>query len=213
MLGFLRHFLPWRRLSLGITVATALVLAAPYLADRTRAGTSPDAAGPAVETPLPTKPSQPSPDPKPAPVSRNQAAPPAETTANSTQNTLDHLQKLEALKTLEFTGQGLDWRRDWWKYLILAFGSLAVLYFGLHITRMICRLAVFALCVGVGVIGSLLLEPRLAPLLANHLPADAARLFSAHHVGYVIGFLVSFGLATMILNWLPKPLHHATAGK
>ena len=214
MLGFLMHLLPWRRrLSLGITVATALVLAAPYLADRTRAGTSPDAAGPATETPPPAEPSRPSPDPEPAPVSRNQATPPAETAADSTQNPLDHLQKLEALKNLEFTGQGLDWRRDWWKYLILALGSLTILYFGLHITRMICRLAVFALCVGLGIIGSLLLEPRLAPLLANHLPADAARLFSAHHVGYVIGFLVSFGLATMILNWLPKPLHHATAGK
>ena len=215
MLGFLMHLLPWRRrLGLGITVATALMLAAPYLADLTRAGTSPNAAGPAKETPAETA-------PKPAPADSGQAAAATDTGAmpvavepdSNPRNPLDHLQKLEALRTLEFTNQGFDWRRDWWKYLVLALGSLMILYFGLHITRMLCRLAVFALCVGVGIIGSLLLEPRLAPLLANHLPADAARFFSAHHVGYVIGFLVSFGLATTLLHWLPGPLRQVVPGK
>ncbi|HOG50036.1 MAG TPA: hypothetical protein PKY10_05565 [Lentisphaeria bacterium] len=196
MLRFLMYMLPWRRLSLAITVAMVLALAAPYLADRTSAGTSPDAAGPVTQTP-PPEPSQPS----------------AETGSAASQNPLDHLQKLEMLKTLEFTNQGFDWRRDWWKYLALALGSLTVLYFGLHITKMVCRLAVSVFCVGVGIIGALVLEPRLAPMLANYLPANAARLFSAHHVGYVIGFLVSFGLTTIILNWLPKPLLNSGHGK
>lgn len=192
MLRFLMYMLPWRRLSLAITVAMVLALAAPYLANRTRAGTSPDAAEPVTQTP-PPEPSQPN--------------------ADAPQNPLDHLQKLEALKTLEFTNQGFDWRRDWWKYLALALGSLTVLYFGLHITRMVCRLAVSVFCVGAGIIGALVLEPHLSPLLANYLPANAARLFSAHHVGYVIGFLVSFGLTNIILNWLPKPLLHSGHGK
>lgn len=201
MMGILWRLLPGRRRwGLGLVVASALMLASPYLTEWSRAATAPQATQQTTDETQTTA------------ETENLVETNGENRRNFT-NPLDHLQKLESLKTLEFTNQGFDWRRDWWKYLILALGSLVILYFGLHVTRLLCRLAVFALCVGVGVIGSLLLEPRLAPLLAQHLPSQAANLFSAHHVGYAIGFLVSFGLTNLVLHWLPGPVRQMVPGK
>lgn len=200
MLGILLHFLPGRRRwGLGLFLVTAMLLAAPYLTEWSRAAAA--------------TPNEPASEEVDTVTSAENTAENDDRNSRNFINPLDQLQKLEALKTLELTNQGFDWRRDWWRYLILIFGSLIILYFGLHITRLLCRLAVFALCVGVGILGAFLLAPRLAPLLAEHLPSQAANWFSAHHVGYAIGFLISFGLSNLILHWLPGPVRQMTPRK
>ncbi|MBR4221587.1 MAG: hypothetical protein IKR81_10545, partial [Victivallales bacterium] len=51
----------------------------------------------------------------------------------------------QIFKELEFSEEGFNWQKDWWKYLALAIGSLLILYFGLRITKMVFRLIVFLL--------------------------------------------------------------------
>ena len=117
----------------------------------------------------------------------------------------------EAARALEFSEEGFDWRRDWWKYMLLALGSLLVLYFGIRLTRMLYRLAVFAVCVLAGLLGSFFLEPLLSRFLENRLPERLAEVISYRQVGYVAGFLACYLVASIVVGLLPKRLRNGSS--
>ena len=116
-------------------------------------------------------------------------------------------------KELEFSEEGFNWHRDWWKYLALAIGSLLVLYFGLRITKMILRLAIFLLCIVAGVLGAICLEPLLSPWLSPKMPETLTRYMTSQHLGYALGFLICYLLATLILSFLPRKMQGGPASE
>ena len=116
-------------------------------------------------------------------------------------------------KELEFSEEGFNWHKDWWKYLALAIGSLLVLYYGLRITRMIFRLAIFLLCVAAGLLGAICLEPTLSPWLSPRMPEALTRYMTSHHLGYAIGFLVCYLLATLVISFIPRKMQGGKAAE
>ncbi len=160
---------------------------------------------------------------QPPPVVQLERCPEASTenagrglTLNDVNRRLEALRELagngeEAARALEFSEEGFNWRRDWWKYMLLALGSLLVLYFGIRLTRMLYRLAVFALCVLAGLLGSFFLEPLLSPLLENRLPERLAEVISYRQLGYVAGFLACYLVASIVVGLLPKRLRNGSS--
>ncbi|MBR4674358.1 MAG: hypothetical protein IKP00_07835 [Victivallales bacterium] len=109
-------------------------------------------------------------------------------------------------KELEFSEEGFNWQKDWWKYLALAIGSLLVLYFGIRITKMILRLIVFLLCVGAGFLGAICLEPLLSPWLSPRMPEGLTRFMTSQHAGYALGFLICYLVATLVISFIPRKM-------
>lgn len=116
-------------------------------------------------------------------------------------------------KELEFSEDGFNWQKDWWKYLALAIGSLLILYFGLRITKMLLRLIVFLLCVGAGFLGAVCLEPLLSPWLSPRMPEGLTRFMTSQHVGYALGFLICYLVATLIISLLPRKMQGGPASE
>lgn len=111
--------------------------------------------------------------------------------------------KEDIFKGLELD-DGFNLKRDWWKYMLLALGSLLILYFGLRVTRMLLRLFVFLLSIAGGVVCAIVIEPYVTPLLEPYLPEKLLNIISSQHVGYVIGFLISYIVLSLIISIMPK---------
>ena len=109
-------------------------------------------------------------------------------------------------RELEFSAEGFNWQKDWWRYLALAIGSLLVLYFGIRVTRMIFRLIVFLLCVAAGFLGAVCLEPLLSPWLSPRMPEALTRFMTSQHAGYALGFLICYLVATLIISFIPRKM-------
>ncbi len=116
-------------------------------------------------------------------------------------------------KELEFSEEGFNWQKDWWKYLALAIGSLLVLYFGIRITKMILRLIVFLLCVGAGFLGAICLEPLLSPWLSPRMPEGLTRFMTSQHAGYALGFLICYLVATLVISFIPRKMQGGPSSK
>lgn len=119
----------------------------------------------------------------------------------------------QIFKELEFSEEGFNWQKDWWKYLALVIGSLLILYFGLRITKMILRLIVFLLCVGAGVLGAVCLEPLLSPWLSPRMPEGLTRFMTSQHAGYALGFLICYLVATLIISFIPRKMQGGPASE
>ncbi len=112
----------------------------------------------------------------------------------------------QIFKELEFSEEGFNWQKDWWKYLALAIGSLLILYFGIRVTKMIFKLIVFLLCVGAGFLGAICLEPLLSPWLSPRMPEALTRFMTSQHAGYALGFLICYLVATLIISFIPRKM-------
>ena len=119
----------------------------------------------------------------------------------------------QIFKELEFSEEGFNWQKDWWKYLALAIGSLLILYFGLRITKMVFRLIVFLLCVGAGFLGAICLEPLLSPWLSPRMPEGLTRFMTSQHAGYALGFLICYLVATLIISFIPRKMQGGPASE
>ena len=119
----------------------------------------------------------------------------------------------QIFKDLEFSEEGFNWQKDWWKYLALVIGSLLILYFGIRITKMIFRLIVFLLCVGAGVLGAICLEPLLSPWLSPRMPEALTRFMTSQHAGYALGFLICYLVATLIISFIPRKMQGGPASE
>ena len=119
----------------------------------------------------------------------------------------------QIFKDLEFSEEGFNWQKDWWKYLALAIGSLLILYFGIRLTKMIFRLVVFLLCVGAGVLGAVCLEPLLSPWLSPRMPEGLTRFMTSQHAGYALGFLICYLVATLVISFIPRKMQGGPASE
>ena len=116
-------------------------------------------------------------------------------------------------KELEFSEEGFNWQKDWWKYLALVIGSLLILYFGIRVTKMIFRLIIFLLCVGAGFLGAICLEPLLSPWLSPRMPEGLTRFMTSQHAGYALGFLICYLVATLIICFIPRKMQGGPASE
>lgn len=126
--------------------------------------------------------------------------------ASSEKESIPAKEPNQILKELEFSEEGFNWQKDWWKYLVLAIASLLILYYGIRITKMIIRLIVFLVCVGAGVLGAICLEPLLSPWLSPRMPEGLTSFMTSQHAGYALGFLICYLVATLIISFLTRKM-------
>jgi MFS family permease len=114
--------------------------------------------------------------------------------------------ELEHLKVLELSEQeGIDWRRDWWKYLLMALVTMLCLLLLVHITNIILRVIGVFICIGGGILGAILLSPLLSGWLPEFIPAKLAELVSPEVICLLLGALCGYAIAALVLAILRKP--------
>ncbi|MBQ7177717.1 MAG: CvpA family protein, partial [Victivallales bacterium] len=111
----------------------------------------------------------------------------------------------ENIKMLELDENGFNWHRDWWKYVLMALSVVIVAYLTLKVTNMLFRTAIVMLCIGFGIVGSLLLAPVVTPWLANLLEGKLPAFLAPVYIAYALCFLVCYLIATAITNAVGKP--------
>lgn len=92
-----------------------------------------------------------------------------------------------------------DWRRDWWKYLLLIGVSLLLLYLSLRLLSLLFSLMLLA---GSGILSFLIakiLGPVLAPWMQDHLPQEILSKIPAETIGGIAVFLFSFLLIALFV--------------
>jgi glycopeptide antibiotics resistance protein len=110
-------------------------------------------------------------------------------------------QEVSALtEALALTG---DYRLDWWKWLVIGFAALLLLYLVIRLSLYIFKIIGAIMCVACGVAGGYLAQAILNPVLAERLPENATHL--APIISGAIGFLVFYGLAATIVLLIRKP--------
>ncbi len=104
---------------------------------------------------------------------------------------------------MAFQSDGVDWSVDWWKVLILAFGTLLLLFLAIRLALYILRLVGVILCLAFATAGGVLAW-RLLPGAMESLLPEALAPFAAP-IAAVAGFLVCFGIAAGIMHFIRKP--------
>lgn len=111
----------------------------------------------------------------------------------------------ENIKMLELDEKGFNWRRDWWKYMLMALSVVIVAYLTLKVTNMLFRTAIVMLCIAIGIVGSLLLAPVVTPWLANLLEGKLPAFLAPVYIAYALCFLLCYLIATAVTNAVGKP--------
>lgn len=109
------------------------------------------------------------------------------------------------LKVLELDEQGFNWKRDWWKYVLMALSVVIVAYLTLKVTNMLFRTAIVMLCIAFGLVGSLLLTPVVTPFMADFLEGKLPSFLAPIYIAYALCFLVCYLVATAITNAVGRP--------
>ena len=135
-----------------------------------------------------------------APQTVVQPGAPKEEQENSPQSSLQ-----ENLKVLELDEDGFNWRKDWWKYAIMALTVILLAYFTLKVTNLLFRTAIVMLCIVFGLVGSLILSPVVAPYLALLLDGKLPSFLEPVYIAYALCFLVCYLLATALTNAVGCP--------
>ena len=107
---------------------------------------------------------------------------------------------------LELSKDGFNWRTDWWKYLCIVLGGLLALFLVIRITFMLFRLMVFAVCLVVGGLGSLIVTPYLLPHVNALLPEEVLQKVNPRVVAHSIAFLCCYFIALLIMWIIHKPM-------
>ncbi len=107
------------------------------------------------------------------------------------------------VEDMAFQSNGIQWSVDWWKVLILAFGTLLLLFLAIRLALYILRLVGVILCLAFAAAGGVLAW-RLLPDAMESLLPDALAPF-ATPVAAVAGFLVCFGIAAGIMHCIRMP--------
>ena len=111
----------------------------------------------------------------------------------------------ENIKVLELDEEGFNWRKDWWKYVIMALSVILLAYLTLKVTNLLFRTVIVTLCIAFGLIGSLLASPVVTPLLESLLEGKLPAFLAPSYISYALCFLVCYLLATAITNYIIKP--------
>ena len=135
------------------------------------------------------------------PSSVQQQATPAEPSSTSSENTL-----ATSLEALNFHEGEFDWRKDWWKALLLTLGGLIAVTILMKIARQLLRYIVLGACLLAGSFGARYFAPPLTPWLESQLPPSLLNVLPSIYWSYIVTFLVCYILATIVLFILKRPL-------
>ena len=113
---------------------------------------------------------------------------------------LDHLRVLELSEQ-----EGLDWRRDWWKYLLMTLSGALCLLLLVHITNLLLRVIGVFICISGGILGAILIAPRLNGWLPQLIPEDVAAVIKPELICLLLGGLCGYILAAAVLALIRKP--------
>ena len=111
-----------------------------------------------------------------------------------------------SLETLNFHEGDFDWRKDWWKALLLTLGGLIAVTILMRIARQLFRYIVLTACLAAGSFGARYFAPPLTPWLESKLPPSLLNVLPSIYWSYIVTFLVCYILATIILFILKRPL-------
>ena len=121
--------------------------------------------------------------------------------STSSENTL-----ATSLEALNFHEGEFDWRKDWWKALLLTLGGLIAVTILMKIARQLLRYIVLGACLLAGSFGARYFAPPLTPWLESQLPPSLLNVLPSIYWSYIVTFLVCYILATIILFILKRPL-------
>lgn len=114
----------------------------------------------------------------------------------------------ESLEQLEISEGGFNWRKDWWKYLLIVLGSLLALFFAIRITNMLFRMIVFSSCLAIGGLGSLIFAPYLTPLVERILPENVSEKVRPGIISHAIVFFCAYFIALCLMHLVLKPMRN-----
>jgi hypothetical protein len=111
-----------------------------------------------------------------------------------------------SLESLNFHEGDFDWRKDWWKALLLILGGLIAVTILMRIARQLFRYIVLTACLAAGSFGARYFAPPLTPWLETKLPPSMLNVLPSIYWSYILTFLVCYILATIVLLVLKGPL-------
>lgn len=118
---------------------------------------------------------------------------------------------LEQLHLLELDeSQPVNWKRDWWKYMLMAVLGLTCLCLLAYLTRMLLQLLAVVGCIGAGVAGAIGGADGLGAMLAERLPGRLVALVEPRLLGGAAGFLAGYLVAALLFSLLRKPAGNAS---
>ena len=112
----------------------------------------------------------------------------------------------EQLRVLELDQEGINWRQDWWKYLLMLLSGLLSLCLVVYLTKVLFWLFGVLVCLASGLAGGLFLDALFTPWLPSLLPEAITSLVSASMICHILGGLVGYGAAACLLAFLLRPL-------
>ncbi len=117
----------------------------------------------------------------------------------------------ERLKILELQEGEVNFRKDWWKYLLMTLGGALALYVLVRVTRMLVRMILCLAGLAAGFLGGLLFGAPLANLISPHLPETIAEVITPLHIARTIAFLLTYTVAIAIGSYLLRPMKEKTS--
>ena len=145
-----------------------------------------------------------------APSATEQQAAPStaqpQPSSNEQQSTSSENTLATSLEALNFHEGEFDWRKDWWKALLLTLGGLIAVTILMKIARQLLRYIVLGACLLAGSFGARYFAPPLTPWLESQLPPSLLNVLPSIYWSYIVTFLVCYILATIVLFILKRPL-------
>ncbi len=113
---------------------------------------------------------------------------------------------LEQFRVLELDQDGINWRQDWWKYLLMLLSGLICLCLIVYLSKVLFWLFGVLVCLGSGFAGGIFLHALFTPWLPALLPEAVTELVTASLICHILGGLLGYGAAACLLTILVKPL-------
>lgn len=113
---------------------------------------------------------------------------------------------LEQFSFLELDEEGVNWRQDWWKYLLMLLISLLCLCLVVYLTKLLFWFFGVLVCLGASLAGGLFLDRLFTPWLPSLLPEALTELLTASLICHILGGILGYGIAACLLAILFKPL-------
>lgn len=118
---------------------------------------------------------------------------------------------LEQLHLLELDeSRPVNWKRDWWKYMLMAVMGLTCLCLLAYLTRMLLQLLAVVGCIGAGMAGAIVAADGLGGMLTEWLPERLVARVEPRLLGGGAGFLVGYLVAVLLFSLLRKPAGNAS---
>jgi hypothetical protein len=113
---------------------------------------------------------------------------------------------LEQLRVLELDQEGINWRQDWWKYLLMLLSSLLCLCLIVYLTKVLFWFFGVLICLGSALAGGIFLDVLFIPWLPPLLPETVTSLVSASLICHILGGLLGYAIAACLLAILFRPM-------